>query len=78
MTKTRTISIWNVPAELHRRLKTQAAIEGVSLSDYVLREVTREAERATRKELIARLKNRPPVRLEQSAADLIREHRDGR
>jgi hypothetical protein len=78
MTKTRTILIPNGPVELHRRLKTQAAFECVSLSDYVLREVTRAAERPTREKLISRLKNRPPGRLEQSAADLIREHRDGR
>ncbi len=31
------IQIRNVPTNLHRRLKARAALEGVSLSDYLLR-----------------------------------------
>lgn len=30
-----TVQIRNVPSELHRRLKARAAIEGLSMSDYV-------------------------------------------
>ena len=33
------IQIRNVPDAVHRRLKAQAALEGLSLSEYLLREV---------------------------------------
>ena len=36
-----TIRIRNVPEPLHRRLKARAAMEGVSMSRYVLREIER-------------------------------------
>jgi antitoxin FitA len=41
------IQIRNVPPTLHRRLKARAALEGMSLSDYLLREVRWAAERPT-------------------------------
>ncbi len=33
------VQIRNVPAEFHRRLKARAALEGMSMSDYILREI---------------------------------------
>ncbi len=33
------VQIRNVPSELHRKLKARAAIEGLSMSDFVLREI---------------------------------------
>jgi hypothetical protein len=78
MPKTRTILIWNVPVELHRSLKTRAAVEGFSLSEYVLHEISKAAEDPPRREHVGRLTGRAYVRLEQSAADLIRAHRDVR
>ena len=41
------IQIRNVPSALHRRLKSRAALEGMSLSDYLLGEIRRVAERPT-------------------------------
>jgi antitoxin FitA len=38
--KTRMIQIRHVPEDVHRRLKEQAAQAGMSLSDYLLQEVT--------------------------------------
>ncbi|MGH7265953.1 MAG: FitA-like ribbon-helix-helix domain-containing protein [Candidatus Rokuibacteriota bacterium] len=35
----KTIQLRNVPDELHRCLKARAAVEGLSLSDYLIREV---------------------------------------
>ena len=35
------VQVRNVPPEFHRRLKARAAMEGMSMSDYVLREVRR-------------------------------------
>jgi plasmid stability protein len=41
------IQIHNVPDALHRKLKSRAAVEGMSLSDYLLAELRRVAERPT-------------------------------
>ena len=39
------IQIRNVPSELHRRLKSRAALTGISMSDYILRELRRSLDR---------------------------------
>ena len=56
---TGTIQIRNVPDALYRRLKSRAAPAGMSLSDYLLSEIRRVAERPTLDELRARLERRP-------------------
>jgi antitoxin FitA len=40
----KTIQIHSVPEELHRKLRSRAALEGVSLSNYLLKEIRRLAE----------------------------------
>ncbi len=55
------IQLRHVPDELHRTLKARAALEGMSLSDYLLREVRRIAERPTLEDLRRRLAQRAPV-----------------
>jgi plasmid stability protein len=72
------VQIRNVPPELHRRLKARAAIEGLSMSDYVLREIRKALDRPTRQEVLERLQARPVRRLRRSAADVIRAERDSR
>jgi plasmid stability protein len=72
------VQIRNVPPELHRRLKARAAIEGLSMSDYVLREVRKALDRPTRQEVLERLQARPLRRLHRSAADVLRAERDAR
>lgn len=72
------VQIRNVPAELHRRLKSRAALEGMSMSDYVLRELRKVLERPTREEILERLLAQPVRRLERRAADVIRAERDTR
>ena len=56
------IQIRNVPDALHRRLKSRAALEGMSLSDYLLAELRRVAERPTLGELRERLQTAAPPR----------------
>lgn len=70
------IQIRNVPDDLHRRLKSLAALTGMSLSDYLLKELRLIAERPTFEELRARLAHLPPVTLSVPPADIIREYRD--
>ena len=72
------VQIRNVPAEFHRRLKIRAATEGMSMSDYVLREVGKALDHPTRQEVLERLAGRPGRRLKRTAAEVIRAERDGR
>ena len=70
------IQIRNVPDYLHRKLKARAAIEGMSLSDYLMAEMRRWAERPTLKELRERLKNRRPISPVIPPAEAVREERE--
>ena len=72
------VQIRSVPADLHRRLKARAAIEGMSMSEYVLRELRKALDRPTRQEILDRLRSRPQRRLRRAAADVIRAERDSR
>jgi hypothetical protein len=71
------IQIRNVPEDLHRKLKVRAAQLGLSLSDYLLREVQRVAETPTLEEMLERLKRVGPLDTKGlSAAEILREERD--
>ena len=72
------VQIRNVPAEFHRRLKARAAMEGMSMSEYILREVGKALERPTRAEVLERMRARPTRHLKRSAAAVIRAERDAR
>ena len=72
------IQIRNVPDTLHRRLKSLAAVAGMSLSDYLLREVRDVAGRPTMEEMRARLQRRSRVTPSISPADALRAERDRR
>jgi plasmid stability protein len=74
----RMIQLRNVPDSLHRTLKAQAALAGMSLSDYLLAEVRRLAERPTIAELRERMLGRSAVTGVGSAADAVRRERDAR
>lgn len=72
------VQIRNVPSEFHRRLEARAAMEGMSMSDYILREVGKALERPMRQEVLERLRTRPVRRRARSAAGVIRSERDAR
>ncbi|MGO0577287.1 FitA-like ribbon-helix-helix domain-containing protein [Ornithinimicrobium panacihumi] len=72
-----TIQVRNVPDEVSRALKAKAALEGRSLSDYLLGELERLATRPGRAQLLARIAERevrdlPPAEL------ILDEERAGR
>jgi hypothetical protein len=67
-----------VPPELHKKLKHRATDAGMTLSEYLLREVERSAETPSLEEAIRRIRSRKLTRLENRAADLIRKDRDTR
>ena len=70
------IQIRNVPDALHRRLKSRAALAGMSLSDYLLSEIRQVAERPTLDELRARLERRHGMTPSVSPVQAIRAERD--
>jgi plasmid stability protein len=72
------IQIRNVPDDVHRTLKARAAKQGMSLSEYLLAEVTDLADRPTLEELTERVMKRSRVRLSPPPAELIRAGRDER
>jgi len=72
------IQLRNVPDDLHRKLKMRAAANGMSLSDFLVREASRIAEQPTLEEMRRRLAALPPVTLDVSIADMVREERDNR
>jgi len=72
------IQLRNVPDDLHRSLKSRAAMAGMSLSDYLLQEIKEIAARPTLAELRERLHRRETVSVPLDSARLIREERDSR
>jgi antitoxin FitA len=70
------IQIRNVPAAVHREIKSRAALEGMSLSDYLLREIRQLAERPTLDEMRTRLHRRPRLKSSLGAAEAVRAERD--
>lgn len=72
------IQIRNVPEPVHRELKSRAALAGMSLSDFLLKEAERVASTPPVTELLMRISSRERHHLSVSPAELIRSERDGR
>ena len=70
------IQIRNVPDDLHRKLKARAAMEGMSLSDYLLAEIRTLAAQPTLREFLEGLRQRDSVKLRESPAAAIRAERN--
>lgn len=72
------VQIRNVPEDVHRRLKARAALAGMSISEYLLREVERSLERPTREELLSRLRSRERVEMTEPIAAAVAAERENR
>lgn len=72
------VQIRNMPAEMHRTFKTRAAAEGMSLSEYLLKELRPIAALPTLEEWVEEVRSRPLYRLKKSSAEIIREEREKR
>lgn len=72
------IQIRHVPDAVHRTLKARAATSGMSLSEFLLREVRKIAASPSPEELRARILALPPVNSQLSPAEILREERDSR
>lgn len=70
------IQIRDVPNQVHSTLKSRAAREGMSLSDFIKRELQRTVERPTTQEWLDRMRKVKPIPVKRSATEVIREMRD--
>jgi plasmid stability protein len=72
------IRLRHVPDGLHRRLKSRAALAGMSMSDYLLKDIARLAEQPTMEEWLEMVKKLRPMEISESSAGAIRALRDSR
>lgn len=72
------IQLRHVPDAVHRRRKSQAETAGLSLSDYLVREVGKLAALPSPEEMRERLQRRRPYRGRRSPTDVLRTERDRR
>ncbi|HEY1947960.1 MAG TPA: hypothetical protein VGG97_13180 [Bryobacteraceae bacterium] len=70
------IQIRDVPEEVQRVLKTRAAREGMSFSDFIKRELERTAERPSMREWLERTQQAKSIPAKLSPARVIRDLRD--
>ncbi len=70
------IQIRNVPDELHKTLKVRAAKNGMTLSDYLLSEIERIADKPTMKEWLEKVSRDEPMELDEPPEATIRRFRD--
>jgi plasmid stability protein len=71
------VQVRGVPEDVHRRLKSQAALAGQSLNEFLLARMSELARVPTLPELAERIRERQPYD-GPSSATVIREERDRR
>jgi len=77
--KTRMIQIRHVPEDVHRRLKERAKREGMSLSDYLLQEVTLLSRQLSWDEVFEEIdRDGPAIDGDGDTAEMIRQDREER
>ncbi|MBI2970026.1 MAG: hypothetical protein HYY36_04740 [Gammaproteobacteria bacterium] len=72
------IQIRNVPEKVHRQLKARSAMEGISMSQFILREIERALQRPSRDEVLRRIAEQGESYLSRPAAEVLREERKAR
>jgi antitoxin FitA len=72
------IQVRDVPDSVHQTLKARAAREGMSLSDFIKRELERAVELPTMSEWLEQAARTKPIIAKRSAAEVVRELRDTR
>jgi len=70
------IQIRNVPDDVHRTLKIRAAEAGMSLSEYLLRDIERSARRLTIDEVFESARRAGAVEPPEDSATSVRAERD--
>lgn len=72
------IQVREVPEQVHSILKARAARDGMSLSDYIKRELEHISERPTMREWLDLTQKMKPIPSKRTGAAIIRELRDAR
>ena len=72
------IQIRNVPDDVHRTLKIRAAEAGMSLSEYLLRDIERSARRLTIDQVFESARRAGAVEPPEDSATSVRAERDAR
>ncbi|MBA3310101.1 MAG: hypothetical protein H0U28_08585 [Nocardioidaceae bacterium] len=70
------VQIRNVPDDIHRTLRSRAAAAGQSLSDYLLAELVRVAERPAIADVLARASRRSGGASSEAIVEAVRAGRD--
>ena len=70
------MQVRDVPDRVHGILKARAAREGMSLSDYIKRELEHIAERPSIQEWLDLTQKMKPIPSKRSGAQIVRELRD--
>ena len=70
------IQVRNVPDAVHREAKARAARAGLSLSDYLLRELEQSLSMPPVEEVLARIAGRERLEPSESPAELVRAERE--
>jgi len=77
--RTRMIQIRHVPEDVHRRLKERAKREGMSLSDFLLQEMTLLSSQLSWEEVFEEIdRDGPAIDGEADTAEMIRQDREER
>ena len=72
------IQVRNVPESVHREVKARAARAGMSMSDYLLRQIERAIEVPPVEDVLRRLEARRRPELEETPAEAVRAERSQR
>ena len=70
------LQIRDLPEDVHRVLKSRAALAGMSLSEYASAELRRSVERPTRQDVLERIAARRVARPRVKPATAVRAERD--
>jgi antitoxin FitA len=72
------MTVRDVPEEVDGTLKARAAREGMSVSDFIKKELERTVDRPTTREWLERAQQAKRIPAKRSAAQIVRELRDAR
>jgi antitoxin FitA len=72
------IQIRNVPDHIHRLLKMRAVEAGMSLSEFLVREVSLIADRPSLNEILKCIKGRGSISFSETSASAVRAEREAR
>ncbi len=72
------VQIREMSEETHRKLKSRAAAEGLSMSEYLKRLIERDLKRPNWDAIKARMSEMGPIELSETPTEAIRRERDSR